>query len=260
MANRYNTSEWLKRLEEGTAEIYSRYQRLADVSRANYDAKRKALDREYADAANALSATSKIDLKNSLERMADAGYVTSGETVHATLAANTAKMGALSQLEQKKAEERSELDRLAMEEETERSNQASREAADFRREMEESARDQANRDREFEAAEKQRAFENQMAQEKWALEKETQTKASTSASKKSEEEDEGLRPSRSVHEFLQDIVDRNTKVYENKGYKVENRTAIAKAIEGVVKDENISARYRYELYLYAKSLGYVKTK
>ena len=43
---------------------------------------------------------------------------------------------------------------------------------------------------------------------------------------------------------------------DDRRYKIVNKTNISKALKAIVEDPGISADYRRELYLYARSLGY----
>ena len=89
---------YLKRLEDGTAQIRSRYQNLAAASDDEYRARISRMDADYKNAVNTATAQSQIHLKNNLEKMADAGYVRSGETVQATIAAGSDRAKILSSL------------------------------------------------------------------------------------------------------------------------------------------------------------------
>ena len=87
---------YLKRLEDGTAQIRLRYQNLAAASDDEYRARISRMDADYKNAVNTAAAQSQIHLKNNLEKMADAGYVRSGETVQATIAAGSDRAKMLS--------------------------------------------------------------------------------------------------------------------------------------------------------------------
>lgn len=121
---------------------------------------------------------------------------------------------------------------------------------DYQKDLSEALREQENLDREFEAQEKQRAFENAMKKESLSLEKAQTASAETKES--------GIEPEKDAYEYVDDIIAQNTKYNKQKGYKVIDRTAILKAISAIVKDTSLSYRYRYEMYLYGKSLGYIK--
>ena len=73
MAQSEKAKEILRRLQEGTSEIYARYESLIRSNDAAYKAKMEEVDRDYAAAANMASAQAKIDLKNTLEKMALSG-------------------------------------------------------------------------------------------------------------------------------------------------------------------------------------------
>ncbi len=253
MAQSEKAKEILRRLEEGTGEIYSRYESLIKSSDAAYDAKIRAVDADYTAAANRASANAKIDLKNSLEKMADAGYIGAGETVQATIAANSDKARALSDLALQKAKDKNAY-------ETEKENaratlslQGEKEAMDYEASMAKALQEQENLEREWEAEEKQREFENALKAETLALQK-------AEFARKGEEtkKEEGIEPEKSPYEYVDDIVEKNTSYNKKKGYKVIDRKAILLAISSIVKNKELSYRYRYEMYLYGKSLGYIK--
>ena len=247
MAQTDTIKELLKRLEDGTAQIRSRYADLAKASDASYQAKIDALETDYARAVNAASAQAQINLKNNLERMADAGYSKSGETVQATIAAGSDRAKMLSALTQQKAKDRKSYEsemasaRAGIELEGEKA------ASDYEAEASKMLLEQQNAEREYEAEERQRAFDNQIKKQTLAQ----------NAQNKSDKEEKGIVPEKSPYEYLQDIVKKNSKYDKKKGYTVVDRKAILLAISAVVKDTRISYAYRYEMFLYGKSLGYV---
>lgn len=259
MADKKLTTSILKRLEEGTAEIWSRYQKMIAASGAEYDRKRKELDSDYTAAANRAAAEARIGLNNTLEKMADSGYVRSGETVHATLSANAAKANALATLAAQRAKDRSALDVAETGAQAELNAGAQKEVSQFQNQMLEALRDQENRDRAYEAEEQQRAYENRLAQEKLELEKSAQAAKMTQAteSKTSSQKETGVVPQKSAYTYLEEIVKRYTKKVQGKNYSTVNKTSVYKAVLEVIRDPNVSYQYRYELYLYAKSLGYI---
>ncbi|MBR3837074.1 MAG: hypothetical protein IKJ74_02920 [Clostridia bacterium] len=263
MAIKNLTNLILKRLEEGTAEIWSRYQKMIAASGAEYDRKRKELDSDYTAAANRAAAEARIGLNNTLEKMADSGYVRSGETVHATLSANAARANALATLAAQRAKDRSALDVAETGAQAELSAGAQKEASQFQNEMLEALRDQENRDRAYEAQVQQRAYENRLAQERLELEKSVQSaKVAQETENKtvSSQKEEGLVPQKSAYTYLGEIVKRYTKKVSGKNYFTVNKTDVYKAVLEVLRDPNVSYQYRYELYLYAKSLGYIPKK
>lgn len=247
---------YLKRLEDGAADIRARYKSLADASDAEYRAKISRLDADYANAVNSASAQAQINLKNNLEKMADAGYARSGETVQATIAAGSDRAKMLSSLnsdytQNKKAYE-SEMSRaregLLLEGE--------KEAADQENRAVETLLAQQNADREYEAAQKQQAIENEMKKQSLAQSKaEFEYKVSQD---QKEKKDEGIIPEKSPYEYVDEIVKQNSKYNKKKGYTVVDRKAILLAISSVVKDTRLSYNYRYEMYLYGKSMGYIQ--
>lgn len=251
MATRDQASEILKRLEEGTDQIYSRYESLIRASDARYDQQIRDLDRDFVDAANQASARAKIDLKNTLEKMADSGYVRSGETVQAHLSSNAARSSALATLAAQKEKNQADFETQKASAALELSAKAQEEADNWREDMMEAYRDQQNRDREFEAAEKQRALENQLKQQEIAAKKESLSSSS------SENDSSGIQPKKSAYDYLKEIVDRYTTYSPKKDYKVVDRKAILSALNRIVRDTNLSVQYRYELYLYGKTMGYI---
>ena len=77
------------------------------------------------------------------------------------------------------------------------------------------------------------------------------------ASAAAKTQDAGLTPSRSPYSFLKEIVEQNTTVDpDDRRYKIVNKTNISKALKAIVEDPGVSADYRRELDLYARSLGY----
>ncbi len=271
MAQSEKVKELLRRLEEGTGEIYSRYESLVRASDAGYDAKISELEGDYQRAAGLASAQAKVDLKNTLEKMADAGYMNSGETVQATIAANANRASALSALSVQKAK-----DKRAYLEEKDQARaklllQGEKEAQDFKNQVSDAVREQENLDREYEAKERELAFEQAMQQENLKLEKELSAakiaqiaaetyKAQQEAAAKATEskKETGIQPKKTPYEYVDDIVKQNTTYHKKKGYKVIDRKAILLAISSIVKDTKIAYQYRYEMYLYGKSLGYIK--
>lgn len=296
------TQSVLKRLEEGTAEIYARYQALSAAADRAYETKSADLDQDYRKAANAASAQAKIGLNNTLEKMADSGYVKAGETVQATIAANSDRQNALGylaaerlkgksslavskaneeaersisqsrEMSQLKAEaeqqildlEKEERERIAKEEEAElarqekaRQEEIARQEKEWERQEKARQEELARQEKELErqAAEKQQEFENRLALEKLYLEK---AKLASSSQTSKETKEDGFEPSKSAYTYLQEIVKNYTKTrtYDGKKQTYVDKNAVISAIGSIVKDENISRSYRYELYLYAKSLGY----
>ncbi len=318
MAIKDLTSTLLKRLEEGTAQIYSKYQTLIQSSGQSFDRKIKELDTDYDNAANQASARAKIDLKNTLEKMADSGYVRSGETVHATIASNASRAGALSDLAVQKAKDKNALVSQKEEVEAKYSSAAQSEANQFQTKMMEAIRDQENQDRSYQAKQEEFAWEkeqtekeNALAQEKLAFEKEQAQKASAldqerflwekeqaeraallqqeaiarekeqqafenkiaseklelerikaaaqaAADSAEKKENQGITPDKSPYEYVKEIVKENTRYYPKKGYSVEDRKAILQTISAIIQDTHLSLQYRYEMYLYGKSLGYIE--
>ena len=80
----------------------------------------------------------------------------------------------------------------------------------------------------------------------------------TSQTKTEEKKAEGIVPEKDPYEYVQEIIKQNSKYNKKKGYTVVDRRAILLAISSVVKDTRLSYQYRYEMYLYGKSLGYIK--
>lgn len=246
MAKKYDTAEILKQMEDGTEEIFARYQDLIRKAEASFDNKKRTLDKQHQKAARIASARAEVDLKNTLERMADSGYIRSGETVQAQAFANAQRSDALSNLAMQNAEEIAELETEKLKATNELLTAAQKETQDRKAEILRARLDQANLDREYEAERQQEAYENQLAAQK--LEQE---------SAKQGEADKAFEPEKSPYDYLNEIVKNNTTYNTKKGYKVVDRKAILQSLSRIVKDKNISYRYRYELYLYGKSLGYI---
>lgn len=246
MAKKDYTAEILKQMEDGTEEIFARYQNLIRASEASYDSKKRALDSQYQKEARLASARAEVDLKNTLERMADSGYIRSGETVQAQAFANAQRAGALSALATQNANISAEIEAEKQKVSNELLAEAEKEAREQKTELLRARLEQANLDREYEAKRQQEAFENQLAQQKLAQE-----------SAKQSQEKTAIEPEKSPYDYLNEIVKKNTTYNNKKGYKVVDRKAILHSISRIVKDTNISYRYRYELYLYGKTLGYI---
>ncbi len=236
--------QYLRRLEDESAAIRSRYASLAAASDAQYRAKIEKLDMDYAAAVNEASAQSQINLKNNLEKMADAGYTRSGETVQATIAAGSDRAKMLSALSSQRAQ-----DKKSYESEMARAREGivlegEKEAAEYENRATEMILAQQNADREFEATQRQRAVENELKQRSLAQEKKN--------------EEKGIVPEKNPYEYVEQIVKQNSQYNKKKGYTVVDRKAILLAISSVVKDKRLSYQYRYEMYLYGKSLGYIQ--
>ncbi len=257
MSIKDQTAALLKRLEDGTAQIWEQYKKRLDASAAGYRQKAKELEQEYADAANQASARAKIDLNNTLEKMADNGYVRSGETVQARISGNAAKNNVLGKLAVQKAKDRNALDLQQMEGETALSVAAQKEAAALQNQVLDQIRDQENRDREYQMEKAQNDAENRIAREKLELEKSRVTAELAREQAEAQEKESGITPKKSAYDYLDEIVKKNTTIDSKKGNKVVDRKGIFQAVTSILKDEGISYQYRYELYLYAKSLGYV---
>ncbi|MBE6711922.1 MAG: hypothetical protein E7580_00215 [Ruminococcaceae bacterium] len=238
----------LKRLEDGTAAIRARYESLANASDAQYRTKIAELETDYRGAVNAASAQAQINLKNNLEKMADAGYVRSGETVQATIASGADRAKMLSALSIQKAKDKRGYESEMASARASLALTGEKEAADYENKVSEMILAQQNADREYEAEQRQRAFDNRIKQQ-------SLTSSVRESEKKSEE---GIVPEKSPYEYVQEIVKQNSTYHKKKGYTVVDRRAILLAISAVVKDTRLSYRYRYEMYLYGKSLGYIK--
>ncbi len=233
---------YLKRLEDGTEAIRLRYKNLADASDAAYRAKISRLDQDYANAVNSASAQAQINLKNNLEKMADAGYSRSGETVQATIAAGSDRAKMLSGLAGAYAQEKS-----AYETEMSRAREnylleGEKEAMEYENRAAETLLAQQNEDRKYEAAQRQQALEFDYK----------------SKQEKKETSEDGLVPEKNPYEYVDEIVKKNSKYNKKKGYTVVDRKAILLSISSVVKDTRLSYKYRYEMYLYGKSMGYIQ--
>ncbi len=277
MAQSEKVKELLRRLEEGTGEIYARYESLIRASDAGYDGKIAELENDYQRAAGQVSAQAKIDRKNTLEKMADAGYLNSGETVQATIAANANRAAALSALSVQKAKDKKAYLQEKDKARASLSLQGEKEVTNLKKEVTDAVREQENLDREFEAQERQRAYEQALKEENLKLEKElsaariaqmaaqtrqaeqeTALAAAAQVQKEAEsKKNKGIQPKKTPYEYVDDIIEQNTTYNKKKKYKVIDRKAILLAISAIVKDTKISYDYRYEMYLYGKSLGYV---
>ena len=263
MAIKDQASEILRRLEEGTDEIYSRYEQLIRASDAGYDQKIQNLNQDYYDAANRISAQARIDLKNTLEKMADNGYMRSGETLQARLSANASRNASLSALNVQKARDTAGYETQKSQAALTLRAEQGEALSNWKSSMMKAYQEQLNRDREFEIQQrkaeedqKKAAAELELARQKVALEQQ-KLAATTKKSAGSQSTDNGFTPSKNVYDYLNDIVKQNT-TYNPKGkYYVINKKAIYSSLYGILQDQSISNRYRYELYLYSKSMGYI---
>lgn len=248
---------YLKRLEDGTAQIRSRYQNLAAASDDEYRARISRMDADYKNAVNTATAQSQIHLKNNLEKMADAGYVRSGETVQATIAAGSDRAKMLSLLTSDYTQ-----NKKAVESEMNRSRESlllegEKQAAEQENRAVEILLAQQNADREFEAAQKQRAMENELKKQSLAQSK-AEFEYKVTKEQKEKPEEEGVVPEKTPYEYVDEIVKKNSRYNKKKKYTVVDRKAILQSLSAIVKDTRLSYKYRYELYLYAKSMGYIQ--
>ncbi len=236
MSTKYQTLTILQQMEEGTREIYSQYEKLMQNAKADYDRRKEEILSEHTAAANAASARAKIDLKNTLEKMADSGYVRSGETVQATIAHNAAKNQALSHLDAQKAGALSDLEGQRIETETDLLIRAQNQVRSYREKMleKQQKKEEADRKYQLEAA-----------------------KAAAKTAAKTEEA-EGIELKKSATDYVEAMVKKYTRKNTKKGYSYVDRKALLEALTPVIRDETLSFRYRYEMYLYAKSLGYIE--
>ena len=249
MAQSNLIKQLLKRLEDGTASIRARYESLAKASDAAYRAKLSGLEEDYTRAVNEASAQAQINLKNNLERMADAGYMRSGETVQATIAAGADRAKMLAALATEKAKNKKEYESEMASARAGIVLEGEKHASDYENQISEMILAQENADREFEAAERQRAVDNQIKM---------QTLAQSGQKGTAESKETGIVPKKDPYEYVQEIIKQNSKYNKKKGYTVIDRRAILLAISSVVKDTRLSYQYRYEMYLYGKSLGYIQ--
>lgn len=247
MAQSEKVKELLKRLQEGTANIYSRYESLIQASNAGYDAKIEELEDEYQKAAGQVSAQSKIDLKNTLEKMSDAGYLKSGGTVQATIAANANRSSALSALSVQKAKDKKAYELEKDKAESNLKLQSEQEVQTFQNEMNDAILQQENLENE-----------QRIQEEKLKLERQLNAAKLAQINSEKAETEKGIVPGKDPYEYVDDIIEQNTTYHKKKGYKVIDRKAILLAISAIIKDTSISYDYRYEMYLYGKSLGYIK--
>ncbi len=300
MATKNNTAQILKQMEEGTEEIFSRYEKLIRATEASYNSKIRALDKKYQKEASFASARADVDLKNMLERMADSGYTRAGETVQAQAYANAQRSAAMSALSLQHGEQVASFEAEKAKTSASLLAEAEKEIGEYKTGLYRAQLEQANLDREYEAQlqRDQRAQENwakeyeaqlqrdQRAQENWAKEYEAQlqrdqreqenwVKEYEAARKQESYENHlaeeklklesseknggssGIEPEMTAYDYLNEIVKKHTTYNNKERYKVVDRKGILQSISRIVKDTNISYRYRYELYLYGKTLGYI---
>ncbi len=264
MATKDYASKILEQLESGTADIWDRYQKMIAASDAQYDSMIQSADQTYRAQKNQTSAKARIQLSNNLEQLAAQGLTASGASLQARLSSNASLLNALSQLSVQNSSEKS---KLALQKQTaaaELETKRSRDLASYRSDLMKSYLDQLNEDREYEATQAQRAFENRIKEETLALQKQaaaaSQRNSSSGSSGSSggkNTQSAGLTPSKTPYDYLQEIVEKYTTVDSNKKYKTINRTAVATTLSQLVKDPYLAEDYRHELYVYARTLGYL---
>lgn len=235
-------------LEAASDDLKKRYEALVRASDATYANQRRQLDEDYRASALAASADAKIGLKNSLERMADAGYIGGGETVQATIAANTEKNRALTDLAKQRARDQSALAQSHAEKRAAIALEGEKEIAGLKKEAGEVMLEEERNQREWEAQEAQRAFENSVKLKSLSLQ---QSKSNQTAS------EAGITPKKDPYTYVDEVVEQYTTYNKKQGKKVVDRRAILLALSGIVQDQKLSYRYRYEMYLYGKTLGYL---
>jgi len=242
MAIKDYTKELMQRLQDGTQGIRTRYEALAKKLKSDRLAEENALAEETRALKNAAAARSRIALQGELEQMADSGYLQSGEAVQARMAENARAVRAQSQIDSDAARS---LDRIRSEY-TEAAltlgEGEARELSALRSDAEDALRDELRSQREMAEKEAERAHEKELALLK--------TTGSASA-------DAGIEPQKSAYDYVDDIVKSATRYVPSKGYRVVDRKAILQRLSSLIRDEGISKRYRYEMYLYGKSLGYL---
>lgn len=233
------TKKLLEYLEDGSRQIYERYE--AAVKTLETERKRKLAEKEKEtrSRANQIVADSELALKRNLEAMAENGYYAGGETVQARLAANADKNRQMTALSEEKAAFESELLREESEESEKLLREGEKEAREHEEEMTKLLLEQANRDREFEAEERERQSRKQAAQ--------TESK-----------EEKGLVPELSANAFLENLTTRYTRYDSDAKKKILDRLSLRKALDGVLRDSTLSLAYRYELYLIGKAMGYLE--
>ena len=233
MAIKDYTKELMQRLQDGTQAIRARYETLTKKLERNKEAEEETLQEETRALKNAAAARSRIALQGELEQMADSGYLQSGETVQARMAENARASRALSQIESDAARSR---DKIRSEYADAALTLQDGEATELSRLQEDT--DKALREEEEKEAE--RAHERELAQ----------IKASATT-------EQGIEPKKSAYDYVDDIVESATRYVPSKGYKVVDRKTILQRLSDLIRDEELSLRYRYEMYLYSKSLGYL---
>lgn len=262
MANREETSLLLKKIEEGTQGIYSRYQKLVSAANAEYDSDIASLDAGFAKEANKAAAQSRINLSNTLETLGEKGLSRSGESVQSEITSRAGLVSALGALSAQKEASRSELERAKTKNKATLLSEAEDKALTLRIDGYKAYLEALDRDREFEADEEQRKFENSIKSAQLELEKQKAASASASAStknssKSTSSEDGAVSFKMTPAQYFEEIVARFTTKEKGKKYKVINKTKIRDTIAEVIRDTNLSGSWRYELMTYARSLGYL---
>ncbi|MBQ4037852.1 MAG: hypothetical protein IJC84_07000 [Clostridia bacterium] len=241
MAIKDYTKELMQRLQDGTQAIRARYEALTKKLKSDRLAEENALAEETRALKNAAAARSRIALQGELEQMADSGYLQSGEAVQARMAENARAVRAQSQIDSDAARS---LDRIRSEY-TEAAltlgEGEARELSSLRADTVGALRDEVKEQRETAEREAERAHEKELVL--------LRSSGADTA--------EGIEPKKSAYDYVDDVVKSATRYVPSKGYRVVDRKAILQRLSSLIRDEGISKRYRYEMYLYGKSLGYL---
>ena len=265
MAIKDQALEILRRMESGVNDLYESMKKRMAASNARYDAAATAADTDYRKEKRRASGEARVRLSNDLERLADQGLASSGGAMQTRLAHNAALSDTLSALagnaSAKKQEAALEKARAGAEIEAE----TEKTAANLRSSLMKTYLDQLNADRANELAAQKNAAELRLKERSLALQEEkakrssaqSVARASLAGVTAASAESGGLTPSRSPYQVLKEIVEQYTAADpDDRRYKIVNHTKISKALKAIVEDPGISAEYRRELYLYARSLGY----
>ncbi|MBQ3866613.1 MAG: hypothetical protein II776_06895 [Clostridia bacterium] len=261
MSIKDTASEILRRMEEGTAEILSRYRQRAAAGDEAYKTRLADLDRDYRAAAREMIGRNEADLRDRLTGMADLGLAHSGAAAQARISASTALTGSLGQLsgQWNAAREKIRTERDAA-------------RAELEREGEEKAREhenalyqllikQQNADREYEAARADQAEKTALEKQKLALQRISVSRGSaakTSSSGKGTSSEAGLELDQAPAKMMDTIL-QNCRRYNKQGkYYYYDRRSVQRAVKEILEDTRITVAYRYRLYAQARALGYVK--
>jgi len=266
MAKTDLASRILKEMESGVSDLYRAYQSRIRTSGERYDSLKQEIAADTEEKKRLERSASAIRLKNSLEKLAEQGLAASGGAMQTRLSENAALAGALSKIE---ASGRASENELLREKEKERAELEEKQASaltSYRTQMMKSYLDQLNADRDREAENAKINRELSLKARSIALQEQkyknslssASASSSSSSSSGAKNAETGIVPKKTPYEYLDEIVAKyTTRDPNDRRYKLINKGAIAKTLNTLVRDVTLAESYRKELYLYAKTMGYL---